>query len=240
MRILVACEESQTILKELLALGHDAWSCDIKPCSGQFPEKHITADVLSVLDQGWELMIAHPPCTYLSGAGDNWFWKDGEFNWDRQEKRLDALDFVLALWNAPIDRIAIENPVGAISTMWRKPQQIVQPWMFGDEAQKRTCFWLKNLPRLVPTKIVDKGEFFEWICKKTGKKRRQPKWFFEAWSSATPEERRTIRSKTFPGLAKAIADQWTREEYPPGYGYPTELNFNHEPNHRQIFGQKTT
>jgi len=210
MRILVACEESQTITKELRALGHEAYSCDILPCSGGHPEWHLQQDVFEVIEQGWDMMIAHPPCTYLAVSGARWLYnKDGSKNEDRWRNQAEALDFVQRLMDAPIEKIAIENPISVISTHIRKPDQIVQPWMFGDKASKSTCFWLKNLPLLTPTEVVDKGEFIEFISKK-GVKKRQPKWYFDALKEAkTPAERRTLRSKTFKGMAQAIAKQWT-------------------------------
>lgn len=210
MKVLVACEESQAITKELRRLGHEAFSCDIIPCSGGHPEWHYQQDVLEILDKGWDMMIAHPPCTYLAVSGARWLYnKDGSKNLDRWEKQSEALDFVQKLMGAPIDKIAIENPISVISSHIRKPDQIVQPWMFGDKASKSTCLWLKNLPLLEPTDIVEKGEFIEFISKK-GVKKRQPKWYFDALKDAkTTEERRTLRSKTFKGMAKAMANQWT-------------------------------
>ena len=213
MRILVACEESQTITKELRALGHEAYSCDILPCSGGHPEWHLQQDVFEVIEQGWDMMIAHPPCTYLAVSGARWLYnKDGSKNEDRWRNQAEALDFVQRLMDAPIEKIAIENPISVISTHIRKPDQIVQPWMFGDKASKSTCFWLKNLPLLKPTDVVDKGEFIEFTSKK-GVKKKQPKWYFDALKQAkTPAERRTLRSKTFNGMAKAIAKQWTKTD----------------------------
>jgi len=213
MRILVACEESQTITKELRALGHEAYSCDILPCSGGHPEWHLQQNVFEVIEQGWDMMIAHPPCTYLAVSGARWLYnKDGSKNEDRWRNQAEALDFVQRLMDAPIEKIAIENPISVISTHIRKPDQIVQPWMFGDKASKSTCFWLKNLPLLKPTDVVDKGEFIEFTSKK-GVKKKQPKWYFDALKQAkTPAERRTLRSKTFNGMAKAIAKQWTKTD----------------------------
>tara|TARA_R110000765_G_scaffold20037_5_gene52289 strand:+ start:1160 stop:1816 length:657 start_codon:yes stop_codon:yes gene_type:complete len=210
LRILVACEESQAITKELRELGHEAFSCDLLPCSGGHPEWHFQEDVFEVIDKGWDMMIAHPPCTFLAVSGARWMYnKDGSINQERLEHQNEALNFVQRLMDAPIDKIAIENPVSVISSQIRKPDQIVQPWMFGDEAQKSTCLWLKNLPLLEPDNIVGKGEFIEFVSKK-GVKKKQPKWYFEALKNATsPEQRRTLRSKTFKGMAKAMADQWT-------------------------------
>ena len=211
MKVLVACEESQAITKELRALGHEAFSCDLLPCSGGRPEWHLQQDVFEVIEQGWDMMIAHPPCTYLAVSGARWLYnKDGSKNEERWRNQTEALEFVQRLMDAPIDKIAIENPVSVISSQIRKPDQIVHPWMFGDKASKTTCLWLKNLPLLTPTDIVEKGEFVEFLSKK-GVKKRQPKWYFDALKNAkTPAERRTLRSKTFKGMAKAIANQWTK------------------------------
>jgi hypothetical protein len=209
MRILVACEESQAITKEFRKLGHEAFSCDLLPCSGGHPEWHYQQDVFEVIDKGWDMMIAHPPCTFLAVSGARWLYnKDGTKNEERWKNQAEGLDFVQRLMDAPIRKIAIENPISVISSHIRKPDQIVQPYMFGDKAQKSTCLWLKNLPKLEPTDIVEKGEFIEFISKK-GVKKKQPKWYFEALKNAkTPEERRTLRSKTFKGMAEAIAHQW--------------------------------
>ena len=205
MRVLIACEESQTVCKEFRALGHQAYSADILPCSGGYPEWHIQGDVTKILNDGWDLMIAHPPCTYLAVSGNKWLYnKDGSKNEERWKNRAESLDFVRTLLEAPIERIALENPVSVISSQIRKPDQIVQPYMFGDQATKTTCLWLKNLPPLYPTNLVDKGER---VVYKSGKS--HPKWYAEALSKAkTTEERRTLRSKTFIGIAKAMANQW--------------------------------
>lgn len=204
MRILVACEESQRVTIELRRRGHAAYSCDLLPCSGGKPEWHIQKDVLQVMQQGWDMMLAFPPCTHLAASGARWFeqkQKDG-----RQQA---AIDFFMALVNAPIEKIAVENPIGIMSTQYRKPDQIIQPWQFGDNAQKSTCLWLKNLPPLVHTNIVDKGEFYEFTCRKTGKKKRQPLWYYQALQKAkTAAERSTLRSKTFLGIANAMVEQW--------------------------------
>ena len=248
MKVLIACEESQAITKEFRKLGHEAYSCDLLPCSGGHSEWHFHDDCIEVangwfdmnevtinnnfalkfdvwsdeneyeykehrirqIGWNWDLMIAHPPCTYLALSGNRWLYnKDGSKNEERYKNQKEALDFVSALMSAPIKRVAIENPLSVISSKIRKPEQIVQPWMFGDKAQKSTCLWLKNLPLLKPTDIVDKGEFIEFISK-DGKKKKQPLWYYEALQKAkTPEERRTLRSKTFMGMAKAIAAQWS-------------------------------
>jgi hypothetical protein len=210
MKVLIACEESQAITKEFRKIGINAFSCDLLPCSGGYPEWHIQGDALVEAYSGkYDLMIAHPPCTFLAVSGAAWLYnKDGSRNEKRWNDQADALEFVKKLMLAPIKHIAIENPVSVISTQIRKPDQIVHPWQFGDEAEKTTCLWLKNLPHLKPTKIVGKGEFFEWTDK-NGVKKRQAQWFFDALSQAkTPEERRTLRSKTFKGMAEAIVNQW--------------------------------
>lgn len=206
-KILVACEESQTITKILRELGHEAFSCDILPCSGGHPEWHFQQDVFQVINKGWDLMIAHPPCTYLSVSGARHLYnKDKSKNLERWENQKLALDFVQSLMDAPINKIAIENPVSVISSYIRKPDQIIQPYMFGDEATKTTCLWLKNLPKLKPTNIVGKGERTVF---KSGKS--HPKWYADALAKAkTPEERRSLRSKTFYGIAYAMATQWTK------------------------------
>ena len=209
--ILIACEESQAITKAFRKLGYNAYSCDLLPSSGGHPEWHIQGDAIAEAYSGkYDMMIAHPPCTYLAVSGARWLYnKDGSRNEERYENQAEALDFVQQLMNAPIEHIAIENPISVISSHIRKPDQIVHPYMFGDKASKSTCLWLKNLPKLIPTDIVEKGEFVEWIGK-NGKKKRQPKWYYDALAKAkTPEERRTLRSKTFQGMADAIASQWS-------------------------------
>tara|TARA_R110001632_G_C11183189_1_gene401086 strand:- start:47 stop:688 length:642 start_codon:yes stop_codon:yes gene_type:complete len=204
MKILVACEESQAVTIELRKLGHEAFSCDILDCSGGYPEWHIKGDVFKVIEKDWDMMIAFPPCTHLATSGARHFAKkiaDG-----RQQQ---GIDFFMKLINAPIERIAVENPIGIMSTKYRKPDQIIQPWQFGDKAQKSTCLWLKNLPKLVPTDVVDKGEFFEFTSKK-GVKKKMAMWYYKALLEAkTPEQRSTLRSKTFVGIAKSMASQWT-------------------------------
>jgi hypothetical protein len=233
MRVLVACEESQAVTKELRSLGHEAYSCDLLPCSGGFPEWHFNMDVFKVISNNggvlqngdevkikgeWDLMIAHPPCTYLAVSGAQWYYHPDDKTLpthlrrphprypNRAQDREDALAFFIALMEVPIPRIAIENPIGVISSRYRKPDQIVHPYQFGDEASKATCLWLKGLSKLEPTDIVGKGER---VVFKSGKS--QPKWYSDAFStSKSAEERRTMRSKTFEGLAKAMAEQWTR------------------------------
>ena len=211
-RILIACEESQAVTKEFRKLGFEAYSCDLLPCSGGYPEWHFKEDVFEVIkrDSKFDLMIAHPPCTFLAVSGARWLYnKDGSPNQERINNQNESLEFVQKLMNVDIQYIAIENPISVISSKIRKPDQIIQPWQFGDKAQKSTCLWLKNLPLLEHTNIVDKGEFFEWTCPKTGKRKRQAQWYLDALKEAkTPAERRTLRSKTFKGIAEAIAKQW--------------------------------
>jgi hypothetical protein len=211
MKVLIACEESQSVTKAFRALGHDAYSCDILPCSGGKPQWHLQGDVFNYINQGWDLMIAHPPCTYLAVSGARHLYnKDKSPNIERYKNQTEALDFVQKLMDADIARIAIENPISVISSKIRKPNQIIQPYWFGDSASKSTCLWLKNLPNLIPTNIVDKGDFKEWIDKNTGKVKRQALWYYEALQQAkTPQERRTLRSKTFQGIANAMATQWS-------------------------------
>lgn len=202
MKILLACEESQEVCKRLRALGHEAYSCDILPCSGGHPEWHIQGDVLPLLEQEWDMIIAFPPCTHLAVSGAAHFAKkraDG--------RQQEGIDFFMKFANAKCEKIAIENPIGIMSKLWRKPDQIIQPWMFGDKFQKSTCLWLKGLPKLTATNIVEKGEFKEWVDPKTGKTKKQPMWFFEALK-LSKEERAKVRSKTFPGIADAMANQW--------------------------------
>lgn len=197
MKILLACEESQTVTKAFRALGHEAYSCDILPCSGGYPEWHIQKDVIEVLKQDWDMIIAFPPCTHLASSGAAWFkakQADG-----RQQQ---AIDFFMIFANHPCEKIAIENPVGVMSSNYKKPNQIIQPWQFGDPYSKRTCLWLKGLPNLVPTEIVQPGEMVTFESGRT-----MPKWYADAWR-LTPLERSKARSKTFPGIAAAMASQW--------------------------------
>lgn len=211
MKVLVGCEESQAVCIEFRKLGHEAYSCDIQECSGGHPEWHYQQDIFEVIGMGWDMMICFPPCTHLAVSGAAWFEqkrKDG-----RQQQ---GIDFFMALVNAPIDKIAIENPVGIMSKIYRKPDQVIQPYFFGDEAQKTTCLWLKNLPplyhndkpNLFDNEIthVGKGKFWEFVSEK-GKKKRFSKWYSDALK-LTPNERGKVRSKTFPGIAKAMAQQW--------------------------------
>lgn len=197
MRVLVACEESQAVCKAFRDKGHEAYSCDILPCSGGHPEWHIQGDVLEQLDKGWDMMIAFPPCTHLAVSGTAWFKEKIE-----DGRQQQGIDFFMQMINAPIEKIAVENPVSIMSTKYRKPDQIINPFQFGDPVPKKTCLWLKNLPLLIPTNIVE-PEYI--IGKRDGKK-----YSVIHYQSVgkTPDERSKIRSKTFPGIADAMANQW--------------------------------
>ena len=194
-KVLVACEYSGRVRDAFIAKGHDAWSCDLLPTDA--PGPHIQGDVLPVLAQGWDMMIAHPPCTYLSVSGMHWTTRGLR---DPQLTR-DALDFVRALLAASIPRIVLENPVSVISSRIRKPDQIVQPWMFGHNASKKTCLWLKNLPPLQPTSVVEPRIV-------NGK----PRWGNQTGSGQNKlppsADRWKLRSATYAGIAAAMADQW--------------------------------
>jgi hypothetical protein len=180
MRVLIACEFSGIVREAFKRAGHEAWSCDLLPT--EIPRNHIQDDVLNHLNEGWDLMIAHPPCTHLAVSGARWF----KFKPSEQE---EALIFVKKLMNAPIPKICIENPVSVISSKIRKPDQIIQPWMFGCGETKATCLWLKNLPKLQPTKITE------------GREGR-------VWKMPPSKDRWKDRSRTFQGIAEAMAEQW--------------------------------
>ena len=204
--ILVACEESQAITKEFRKLGHHAFSCDLQDCSGGHPEWHLKCDCLPIIySRKWDLIIAHPPCTYLCITGNRWFNVEryGDKARQRARDREQAIRFFMDIINAPCDHIAVENPVGVMSTVFQKPTQIIHPWQFGDPYEKPTCLWLKGLPPLKPTNIVSKGEY---ITFPSG--RKMPKWYKEI-GDLPIRERGKLRSKTFPGIAKAIAEQWS-------------------------------
>ena len=211
MRILLACEESQAVTIEMRKLGHEAFSCDLLPCSGGHTEWHLQQDVTELLKQKWDLIIAFPPCTYLSSAQMGWYnvEKYGQKAIDRAVFREESVEFFKMFTECDCEKVAIENPVGIMSTRFRKPDQIIQPWQFGDEAQKTTCLWLKGLPKLTPTNIVGKGEKVA-NKRKDGRIEYRSAWFMnssETWKMSA-EERRTKRSKTFEGIAKAMAMQW--------------------------------
>jgi hypothetical protein len=192
-RVLVACEFSGVVRDAFRARGHDAVSCDLLP--SERPGPHIQGDVLEVLDQGWDLMIAHPPCTYLSRAGARW-WGTPE----REQAAQEVRDFVLALWNAPIPRIAIENPIGRLNQLWRYPDQTIEPWQFGDPYTKRTCLWLRGIPPLMATHV--RLERTNWLPSNTSGFRRGQR------SRQGVVQGGRDASRTFPGIANAFADQW--------------------------------
>ena len=209
MRVLVACEESQAVTKAFRKLGHEAYSCDIQECSGDNPEWHIKGDVLEIINDTWDMMIAFPPCTHLAVSGARHFHKK-----IKDGRQQQGIDFFMQMINAPIPKIAVENPIGIMSTKYRKPNQIIHPYHFGDPYSKATCLWLKNLPNLLYNKKLDnkrqkelvfeelpneveKGEF---VTFSSGK--RMAKWYNEASGNGH------LRSKTFPGIAKAMASQW--------------------------------
>ena len=204
MKVLVACEESQEVCKAFREKGHEAYSCDIEPCSGGHPEWHLQQDVLPLLKEKWDMIIAFPPCTYLTVTGNRWFNIDryGEKAIQRHKDRKDAIDFFMTFANADCEKIAIENPVGIMSSEWRKPNQIINPWQFGDAFEKKTCLWLKGLPELKPTNIVEIPP-----RKRFDSGKSMPSWYAEAWH-LPKEERAKLRSKTFPGIARAMAEQW--------------------------------
>ena len=230
MKILVACEESQAVTIELRKLGHEAYSCDIIECSGGHPEWHIKGDVLEILkpmtkydwndyitfetmdgeehwiEGKWDMIIAFPPCTYLTATGNRWFNVEryGEKAIQRHKDREEAVKFFMAFANADCQRIAIENPIGHMSTAYRKPNQIIHPYMFGDPARKATCLWLKGLKPLEPTNIVEPVV----IKYKNGKGTDNP-WNMDTMS-LPPDERAKARSKTWAGIAKAMAEQWSK------------------------------
>lgn len=218
MKILVACEESQAVTIELRKLGHEAYSCDIIECSGGHPEWHIQGDALALinghcefktmdgvwhgLDGKWDILIAFPPCTHLSSSGQ-WAYSKGIKDVSLREQ---GAAFFMSFVNADCPKIAIENPVGIMSTRYRKPNQIIQPWMFGDSAAKTTCLWLKGLPNLSP-KVTDKPEIEYVNYGKHGK--RMQKWMYDIRCTTVKDGKRAyLASKTFPGIAKAMAEQW--------------------------------
>lgn len=212
-RILVACEFSGIVREAFKAKDWNAWSCDLLPT--EIPGQHIQGDVLEILNDGWDMIIAFPPCTYLTNAGTRHYslrinpeWKVRE----REQKRKEAAAFFMRFADAVCPKIAIENPVGYMNKTYRKQDQIIHPYYFGDNAKKRTCLWLKGLPPLIPTNILPEPEPM-YICR--GKKCNGKKI---GWCEGMrnikggQEERAKARSKTFPGIARAMANQWTTEE----------------------------
>ena len=217
-KVLIACEESQRIATAFRELGYEAYSCDIEPCGGSHPEWHIQQDVLPLLngycifktvdgvehiiDQDWDLLIAHPPCTYLTNTGNRWFNEEKYGDKARERKRLreEAAEFFLAFTRTSAKHWAVENPIGYMNTHYRKPNQIIQPYQFGDPARKSTCLWTYELPLLEPTEIVEP----ELQYLKSGKT------MDKAYSNAPKAQRAKLRSRTYPGIAKAIAQQWSQ------------------------------
>ena len=195
MKILIACEESQVVCKAFRKRGHEAYSCDMQSCSGGQPRWHIQGDVLDYLCAGWDMMIAHPPCTYLTVSANKWYKDQPErksgalVGQSRRDAREEAIRFVMELSNAPIKKKAIENPIGIMSSRFRKPDQIIQPWQFGHGETKATCLWLDGLAKLIPSNIVE------------GREQRLHKLPPSA-------DRSKLRSKTFPGIAEAMAELW--------------------------------
>ncbi len=220
MRIIIGCEESQAVMIAFRNAGHDAYSCDLQPCSGGFPEYHFQEDIFEVLkrEKPFDVGVFHPPCTFIAGSSVQWLSHpdDKLLPFDnrrphpkypeRRKDMEDSVSFVKALYNCGIPKIAIENPIGLLSSKWRKPDQIIQPYMFGDEATKTTCLWLLNLPNLIPTQLVGKGERMHFASGKS-----HPAWYAEAFKAKTKAERQRLRSKTFPGIANAMANQWGAE-----------------------------
>jgi hypothetical protein len=190
MRVLVACEYSGRVREAFRKLGHDAWSCDLLPADDGSPY-HYQGDMFDIIDQGWDLMIAHPPCTYLASSGLHWNKRRPE----RAALTEEALEFIQRILDAPIEKIALENPIGCISSRIRKPNQIIQPWWFGEDASKSTCLWLKNLPPLEKTNPLIKKRYANQTA--SGQNNLPPS-----------ADRWKIRSTTYQGIADAFASQW--------------------------------
>jgi len=202
MKILVACEESQLVTIEFRKLGHEAYSCDILPCSGGYPEWHIHSDVRPILNDNWDLVIAHPECTRLTCAANKYYKPEYATRFPTiHEDREQAVLFFMIFTTCNANMVAIENPIGIMSTRYKKPNQIIQPYQFGHAERKATCLWLKNLPNLVPTNIVKP----DIIVHKSGK--TDSRLHYDTLR-LPKEERRKARSKTFQGIAKAMAEQW--------------------------------
>lgn len=195
MRVLVACEFSGIVREAFRAKGHDAWSCDLLPT--EIPGQHVQGDVLDILNDGWDLIIAHPPCTHLAVSGAAWFKQKRE-----DGRQQEGIDFFMKFVDIKCPKVAIENPVGIMSRIYRKPDQIIQPYEYGEPFSKKTCLWLKGLPKLTPTNVVEKGEQIKY---KSGKS--MPKWYADAFK-LTPQERAKVRSRTFQGIADTMASQW--------------------------------
>lgn len=195
MRVLVACEVSGTVRDSFRAKGHEAFSCDIQEADSPY---HLHCPVEEIINEGWDLIIAHPPCTYLTTTGARWLYDERFPN--RRQQREDAVEFVKFFWDKA-DKVCIENPVGYLSTAWMKPSQYIQPYEYGHSASKKTGLWLKGLPKLQATNVVD----VEYVTTSTGK--RFSKWYWDT-SKLRGEARQNARSKTFQGIADAMAEQW--------------------------------
>jgi len=208
-KILVACEESQAVTVAFRNIGHEAFSCDILPASGGHPEWHLQEDVTALLSEHWDMILAFPPCTYLTVTGNRWFniERYGAKAIQRHKDREEAVAFFMLFANADCPKVAIENPVGIMSSRWRKPDCIIQPYQFGDPYEKKTCLWLKGLAPLQPTNVVAPPNRTQF---RSGKS--MPTWYAEAWQ-LPKAERAKLRSKTFPGIAKAMAEQWGEALY---------------------------
>ena len=196
MRILIACEFSGIVRNAFKKEGHDAWSCDLLPSERE--GKHIQGDVLNILNNNWDVMIAHPPCTHLSKAGAH-LWKQKQKDGRQQE----AFEFIKKLWDAPIEMIALENPIGWLNTNWKKPTQIIEPYHFGDAFKKATCLWLKNLPKLMPTNIVEPKQY--WV-NSSSNYRKSAKISNKGICHSAVD-----RSRTFKGIGDAMSKQWNTE-----------------------------
>lgn len=225
MRVLIGCEFSGRVRDAFLDKGHDAISCDLLPTD--VPGPHYQGDIFDIIDDGFDLAIFHPPCTYLTVSGNKWFKPEFADRFPtRHQDREDAIEFIMKLANCDIPKIAIENPVGVLSTRWRKPDQIIQPWMFGDAESKKTCLWLKNLPKLVPTNIVEPLYYKNedgTDYRDSGGARYSVTHYLAGrghgiYKNQTPsgqnklgpsEDRAKIRSLTYLGIAAAMADQWS-------------------------------
>jgi len=203
MRVLVACEESQAVTIAFRDRGHEAYSCDIQDCSGGHPEWHYKCDVFDIIHDGWDLMVAHPPCTFMANSGVRWLYNnDGTTNRQRWSDLKEASTFFAELWDAPIERIAIENPIPHKYAMLPPYTQVIQPWMFGDNFSKATCLWLRGLYPLVPY-VVSRPANIEHAC------HLEP----------PGPDRQKNRSKTYPGIAAAMADQWGGDWVPELAGF---------------------
>ena len=203
LKVLIACEESQAVCKEFRAWGHEAYSCDILPTSGEHPEWHIQGDVLSYLNDGWDMIIGFPPCTYMTNGGAvRMYPKKGQIDPNRYEKAMEAKNFFMAIYNAPAQYIAIENPL-PMKVIGLPPRtQMIQPYQFGDPYSKKTCLWLKNLPELVPTNVLTEYQPF---INGGGGRMNRPHYKDKKFAGGS-----VARSKTFPGIARAMAQQWSR------------------------------